>query len=189
MTYATIVIGGSAGGFAALETILTALPADFRPPIIVVEHLHPADAGLFASHLAQVAPLPVVVADDKTTILPGRIHVAPADYHLLIEDATTLSLSVDPPVNWSRPSIDVLFESAAQVWGEALVAVLLSGASADGTAGLRTVKAAGGRCLVQDPASAEATAMPRSAIAAGVADEILAPVDIATRLTEWSKTS
>lgn len=182
-----LVIGGSAGAFAALEAILSRLAPDCAVPIIVVQHLHADDDGLFAEHLGRTSALPVVEAEDKTPLMPGRVHVAPAGYHLLVEDKATLALSVDPPVNWSRPAIDVLFESAARVWGADLVAVLLSGANADGTAGLSAVKAAGGRTLVQAPASAEAKLMPDSAIAAGVADEILAPTDIAARLNAWSK--
>ena len=142
-----LVIGGSAGAFAALEAILSRLAPDCAVPIIVVQHLHADDDGLFAEHLGRTSALPVVEAEDKTPLMPGRVHVAPAGYHLLVEDAATLALSVDPPVNWSRPAIDVLFESAARVWGADLVAVLLSGANADGTAGLSAVKAAGGHMM------------------------------------------
>ncbi|MTJ82325.1 MAG: chemotaxis protein CheB [Telmatospirillum sp.] len=177
-----VVMGGSAGGFAALSVILAGVPASFTPPVLIVQHLHAEDGGMFAEHLAAVSPLPVVEACDKMSVAGGRVHLAPANYHLLAEDRTTLSLSVDPPVNHSRPSIDVLFESAARVWGGALVAVLTSGASSDGTAGLKAIKAAGGYTIVQDPASADCVAMPVAAIAAGVADEILVPARIAGRL-------
>jgi len=182
MSYAAVAMGCSAGGFAALEAILGALPANFSAPILLVQHLHPSDTGLFAEHLGQVSRLPVHESTDKASIVAGHVHVAPAGYHLLVEDSVTLALSIDPPVNFSRPAIDVLFESAARIWSSALVGVLLSGASNDGTAGLRTIRAAGGRCLVQDPDSAEASLMPQSAIAAGVANEILSPSQIASRL-------
>lgn len=184
MNCAAIVIGGSAGALHVLETLLSALPADFAPPILIVEHLHASDEGGFAHHLAQVSTLPVIEPCDKTPIQGGRIYIAPANYHMLVEREGTISLSVSEKVNWSRPSIDVLFESAACVWGDALVAVILSGASVDGTKGLGAVKAAGGRTLAQDPASAEFPLMPRAAIDAGAADEVLPPVHIARRLIE-----
>lgn len=186
MAASAIVMGGSAGGFAALHDILGALPATFELPILIVQHLHAEDAGLFAEHLGRATKLAVVEACDKTPIAPAHAYVAPANYHLLADDAATLALSIDPPVNHSRPAIDVLFESAARVWEHGLVAVLLSGASEDGTAGLRAVKERGGRTIVQDPASAECALMPRSAIAAAVADEVLAPAAIAARLQELS---
>lgn len=182
MSCAAIVMGGSAGGFKALMAILTPLPADFPPPILIVQHLHASDAGSFAKHLGRITRLPVVEADDKMSIAAAHIYVAPANYHLLVEDAATLALNVDPPVNYSRPAIDVLFESAAWVWGEDLLAVLLSGASRDGTAGLQAVKEAGGRTLAQDPATAESPLMPQWAIEKNVVDEILAPAAIAVRL-------
>jgi two-component system chemotaxis response regulator CheB len=184
MTRGAVVIGGSAGGFQALEEILSALPAEFPQPVLVAQHLHATDHGLFARHLAEVTLMPVVEAFDKAPLWPGVVQVAPANYHLLVEDTSMLSLSVDPPVNFSRPSIDVLFESAARVWACGLTAVLLSGASRDGTTGMSEVKAAGGRNLVQDPATAATAYMPRCALEAGVADEVLSPRRIALRLTE-----
>lgn len=186
MTTSAIVMGGSAGSFAALHDILGALPGDFKLPILIAQHLHAEDKGLFAEHLGRATKLAVVEAGDKTPIAPAHVYVAPANYHLLADDAATLALSVDPPVNHSRPAIDVLFESAALIWEHSLVAVLLSGASEDGTAGLHAVKERGGRTIVQDPASAECALMPRSAIAAAVADEVLAPAAIAARLQELS---
>ena len=124
---------------------------------------------------------------DKAPILGGRVYTAPANYHLLVEREGTISLSVSEKVNWSRPSIDVLFESAALVWRDALVAVILSGASADGAQGLNAVKAVGGRTIAQDPASAEIPLMPRAAIEAGAVDEVLQPAQIARRLIELGK--
>lgn len=182
MSWEAVVIGGSAGGFEALEAICVQLPADFAPPIIVVQHLHASDTGQFAEHLGMSAPLPVVEARDKIAIEPKHVYIAPANYHLLIEDATTLALSIDAPIHYSRPAIDVLFQSAARIWGEHLIAVLLSGASVDGTEGLRAVKDAGGHTLVQDPDSAAATIMPAWAIESSLADEVLAPAAIGARL-------
>lgn len=184
MSCAAIVIGGSAGSLAALEAILSALPADFAPPILVVEHLHASDDGAFARHLAHASVLPVIEPCDKDPIEGGRVYTAPANYHLLVEREGTISLSVSEKVNWSRPSIDVLFESASRVWRDALVAVILSGASADGAKGLGAVKAAGGRTFAQDPASAEIPFMPQAAIAAGAVDEVLPLAHIARRLLE-----
>lgn len=187
MSCSAVAIGCSAGGFQALDPILSALPAAFLPPILIVQHLHAGDAGLFAEHLSQITALPVVEPCDKTPIEASHVYVAPANYHLLVASPPTISLSVDPPVNYSRPAIDVLFESAAQLWGESLVAVLLSGASTDGTAGMRAVKAAGGLTIAQAPSSAEVALMPQSAIDAGVADEILPASKIAGRLLELAK--
>lgn len=184
MSCAAIVIGGSAGALPALEVILSALPADFAPPILIVEHLHASDDGAFARHLERITVLPVIEPCDKALIMGGRIYTAPANYHLLVERDKTISLSVSEKVNWSRPSIDVLFESAARVWCDALVAVILSGASADGARGFVAVKAAGGRTLAQDPASAPIPFMPQAAIATGAVDDILTPADIARRLIE-----
>jgi two-component system chemotaxis response regulator CheB len=187
MSCAAIVMGTSAGGFTALRAILSKLPADFAPPILIVQHLHTSDGGLFSEHLAGVASLPVIEPCDKSTIAAGHIYVAPANYHLLVEDGATLGLSVDAPVNYSRPSIDVLFESAARIWGGGVVGVLLSGASRDGKTGLRAIKAAGGRTIAQNPVSAEEPFMPRCAIEAGVVDEVLLPPRIRERLLDLAR--
>jgi two-component system chemotaxis response regulator CheB len=177
-------MGGSAGGFSALAPILSVLPAGFAPPMLIVQHLHADDDGLFAEHLARIATLPVEEPCDKASIEGSHIYVAPANYHLLVSSPAMISLSIDAPVNYSRPAIDVLFESAARVWSAALVAVLLSGASNDGTAGMWAVKTNGGLAIAQSPASAEFPLMPQSAIDAGVVDEILSPQEIAARLLD-----
>lgn len=184
MSYKAIVIGGSAGGVEALETILPALPENFGLPILVVQHLHPSDDGSFARHLARASRLPVVEPCDKERIEPGRVYAAPANYHMLVERDGTISLSVDKRVNWSRPSIDVLFESAARAWREAVIAVILSGANADGTEGMRAVKSAGGLTIAQDPAGAGNPVMPRAAIDAGAVAEVLGMEEIGRRLVE-----
>lgn len=187
MTCSAIAVGASAGGFAALAPIVSALPADFAPPMLIVQHLHAGDEGLFAEHLAYVATLPVIEPCDKAPIEGGHIYIAPANYHLLVASPAMINLSIDAPVNYSRPAIDMLFESAARIWCQALVAVLLSGASNDGTAGMRAVKANGGFAIAQDPASAEYPLMPQSAIDAGVVDEILSTPEIAARLLELAR--
>lgn len=179
-----IVIGGSAGGIEALAAVLSQLPRDCALPVLVVQHLHPGDDGSFARHLARTAPLRVVEPCDKERIEPGCLYPAPANYHMLVEKDGTISLSVDERVNWSRPSIDVLFEAAARAWGENVIAVILSGANADGAEGMRAVKAAGGLTIAQDPASAESPLMPQAAIDAGAADEVLRPEEIGQRLAE-----
>lgn len=171
-----VVIGCSAGGIAALHHILPRLPADLPVPVIVVCHTGPSPTDLFSSVLRRDCRLPVMEAPERGTARPGHIYVAPADYHLLMEEDKTFALSADPRVNNARPAIDLLFESAANVWGEGLLAVQLTGANDDGAAGMKEVKAAGGLCLVQDPATATATAMPEAAIATGAADWV-APLD------------
>ena len=130
---------------------------------------------LISEALRRGCLLPVVEAAERMEIASGRIHVAPPDYHLLIEPDGVFALSADDKVNNARPAIDPTFESAAETWGDALVAVLLSGANADGARGMATVKAAGGFCLVQDPATAEEPTMPEAAMALGAAHWVAPP--------------
>ena len=182
MNGAFVVIGGSAGGLDALESIFRQLPSDFAAPMLIVEHLHPSDDGAFAQHLARLTRLPVLEPNDKTSIEAGHVYTAPANYHMLVERSGSISLSVDARVNWSRPSIDVLFESAAHAWGPALVAVILSGANADGAKGLIAVKAVGGYTIAQNPQDATSPQMPQAAIDTGAVDEVLRADSIARRL-------
>lgn len=179
-----VVIGCSAGGFMALTGILSAILPDFALPVLVVQHLHPDDNGSFARHLAGTAGLPVIEACDKEQIQPGHIYTAPANYHMLLEQDGTIALTLDEKVNWSRPSIDVLFESAACALGPRLIAVILSGANTDGAAGVCAIKAAGGLVLAQDPATAEFPVMPQAAIGTGAVDEVLPLQEIGQRLAE-----
>jgi len=171
--FRVVVIGSSAGGGKALREILSGLPADYGLPILVVQHLHPGDNGGFAEHLDREIKVPVVTPCDKQKIVPGHVYVAPANYHVLLEQNGTIALSTEGRVNWSRPSIDILFDSAAQAWGEKVIAILLSGASSDGTEGMRTLHILGGLTVVQDPRTAEYPVMPRSAIYAGVVDRVM----------------
>jgi two-component system chemotaxis response regulator CheB len=174
-----VVIGCSAGGLEVLRTILPRLPADYPWPVVVVSHTT-ADAGdLLAQLLDRCCALPVRVAEDTNAVAGGTIYVAPPGYHLLIERDQSFALSIDAKVCNVRPAIDVLFQSAAEAFDGRLVGVLLTGANEDGRAGMVAIKALGGLTLVQDPETAFADIMPRSAITAGVADYVLAPAAIA----------
>jgi two-component system chemotaxis response regulator CheB len=171
-----VVIGGSWGGLVALERLLAPLSTGCDAAIVVV--LHRSPQGLvhgMESLLSRSLSLPVITVDDKEPLLPGRVYVAPADYHLLVDEGE-LSLSVEEPVRFSRPSIDVLFESAADSYGESTIAIVLTGANEDGAEGARAVRNAGGVVLVQDPATAERREMPEAAIATGAATAV-APLD------------
>ncbi len=176
-----IVIGCSLGGMYALEKILSLLPDDFCVPIVVAQHRHKRSNEGLPAHLRRVTHLPVVDADDKQWIQPGHVYLAPADYHLLVEKGE-LSLSVDEAVRYSRPSIDVLFESAADAYGAALIGVVLTGANEDGARGAKRIKARGGVVLVQDPKTAEAATMPQAAIDSVGVDQILPLDQIASSL-------
>lgn len=144
MSYKAIVIGVSAGGLAALGKILPRLPADYQLPLIIVQHISPDTDNYMISHFSSNAAIKVKEADEKELIKPGVAYFAPPNYHLLIETDFTFSLSVEERVNFSRPSIDVLFESAIDVWRPDLIGILLTGASSDGSKGLRMIKECGG---------------------------------------------
>ncbi|MCI5143673.1 MAG: chemotaxis protein CheB [Candidatus Electrothrix sp. ATG1] len=173
MRYRAVVIGTSAGGIEASVHILSKLPGQFSLPIIFVQHLHKDQQNVLAQLYRDRTGLKVEEAEEKERILPGHVYIAPPDYHLLIERDETFSLSVDEKVNYSRPSIDVLFESAADVYGAALVGVLMTGANHDGACGLRRIKKHGGLTLVEDPATAKFPEMPRSALACTEVDHVL----------------
>ena len=160
------MVGASWGGLTALERVLGGLPRDFRTPIAVAQHRSPdgASEGL-ARLLGARTSLPVVDAEDKQPVEPAHVYLAPPDYHLYVEE-DGFALSVDDAVLYSRPSIDVLFESAADVYRERLIAVLLTGANEDGALGIATVKRLGGHTIVQNPADAERAEMPRAALRA-----------------------
>lgn len=174
-----VVIGCSLGGMNALTTILSDLPKEFCLPIVIAQHRHKRSNEGLPAFLRRSTHLNVVDADDKQWIRSGTIYLAPADYHLFVDRVDhggELSLSMDDAVRFSRPSIDVLFESAADAYPFGVVAVLLTGNNEDGTRGARRVKARGGTVVAQDPVTAEAPAMPQAAIDAGVVDRIL-PLD------------
>lgn len=158
-----VLIGASAGAVVALSTILPLLPADLGAPVLVVVHLPPRQRSLLAEIFKSRCALEVCEALDKQPLRGGVLYFAPPDYHLLVE-GDSLALSNEEPVHYSRPSIDVLFESAVEVFGGRLLALVLSGANQDGAAGAAAVRAAGGIVAVQDPRTAEAAMMPVAAI-------------------------
>ncbi|MDZ4241684.1 MAG: chemotaxis protein CheB [Candidatus Omnitrophota bacterium] len=160
-----IVIGASKGGGSALKTLLSALPRDFPLPVAIVQHRGPETGSLLRDMLQAGCLQPVVEVEDKELILGGRVYLAPASYHLLVDNGC-FSLSTEAPVSYARPSVDVLFESAADACGAGLMAVVLTGANQDGAAGTVAVKRRGGLVVVQEPSTAEHPTMPRAAIAA-----------------------
>jgi two-component system chemotaxis response regulator CheB len=166
VSYEIVAIGASWGGLAALRTLLGALPADFAAPIAVVQHrMSSGDDDLLPTLLDSATPLGVREAADKTPLVPGHVVVAPPDYHMLIETGEC-ALSSDPPVQFSRPSVDVLLESASEAYRERAVGVVLTGANDDGADGLAAIRRRGGLAIVQDPADAERPEMPNAALAA-----------------------
>jgi two-component system chemotaxis response regulator CheB len=189
MKYEAIVIGVSAGGMNALGTILPCFPADFALPVIIVQHMDPNSHDYLADHLNRKCNIQVKEAEDKESIINGVAYIAPANYHLLLEEDRTLSLSVDDLVNYSRPSIDVMFETAADVYTKRLVGVVLTGANADGSKGLTKIKTLGGLAVVQDPATAHVDYMPKAAIASTRVDHILPLEEIASLLLKLSNSS
>jgi len=180
---AATVVGGSAGAFEVVIELLGALVPQ-SPPTVLVLHIPPDGPDVLADALASHTQAKVVAAEDKQPLQTGCVHVAPADYHLLVERDSTLALSLEAPVHYSRPSIDVLFDSAAQSLGARALGILLSGASADGASGLRRLREAGGTALVQSPDSCAAALMPNSALALDAADHICTPKEIAAYLRE-----
>ncbi|KQX46589.1 chemotaxis protein CheB [Paenibacillus sp. Root444D2] len=173
-----VVVGVSAGGLKALSRLLSYLPSDYSLPIIIVQHILESSDSYLAEYLNTQVAIHVKEAIDKETIQPHHVYLAPPGYHLLIEDDRSFSLSIDPKVNYSRPSIDVLFDSAAFAFQEACVGVVLTGANRDGSSGLRTIKESGGITIVQDPETAEFPIMPQAAIDTVKVDYILSLDDI-----------
>ena len=171
-----VVIGVSAGGLAALEQILPILSHTFPLPVLVVQHVSPTADNYLPIHFSPRCALTVKEAEDKEPIEAGVIYFAPPNYHLMVEYDRTIALSVDERVNFSRPSVDVLFETAAEAYQQGVTGVILTGANFDGAAGLSKIKQLGGMAVVQSPETAEASAMPKAAIEAVEADYIL-PLD------------
>ena len=173
MQYEAIVIGVSSGGMNALKFIFSALPAGFRLPIIIVQHISAHSDNEWINILNDKSNLTIKEADEKEKIEIGNVYIAPANYHLLIENDKTFSLTIDEYVNFARPSIDVLFESAADAYKNKLIGVILTGSNNDGTKGIKRIKELGGMAIIQDPEIAESSIMPASAIAAIQPDYIL----------------
>ncbi|HBB33885.1 MAG TPA: chemotaxis protein CheB [Cyanobacteria bacterium UBA8803] len=188
--YELVVIGTSLGGLHALEVLLAGLPESFLVPMAIAQHRHKNSEENLSGFLQRQCALPLTEVEDKDAIAPGRIYLAPADYHLLVEAPQlkenspgqngspfcTFALSTDAPINFARPSIDVLFESAADTYAEKAVGVILTGASADGSQGLAKIKAHGGLAIVQEPTTAFCPMMPKAAISAVATAKIL-PLD------------
>jgi two-component system chemotaxis response regulator CheB len=179
-----VVIGASAGAVEALSAILPALPGDFPLPLLVVVHLPPDRDSVMVELFRARCRLEVREAEDKEPIRGGVVYFAPPDYHLLVEPDRRLSLSGDEPVHYSRPSVDVLFETAVDAYGAGLAGVVLTGANEDGARGLRAVLEAGGTAVVQRPDLAYAPAMPAAALAACPGARVLTLEEIATFLKE-----
>jgi len=173
MDYDLIAIGASWGGLNAVSTLLRALEADAGAAVAVAQHRAPESPEGLAGLLQEQTQLVVREAEDKDPIEPGHVYLAPPDYHLLVERGGTLALSTDDRVQYARPSIDVLFESAAEAYRERCIGVVLTGLNEDGAEGLARIKELGGVAIVQDPRTAERGEMPAAAIAATNADVIL----------------
>lgn len=182
-----VVVGVSAGGVNLLLELLPALPADFPVPIVVCLHSVIGVTGELVHLLSGRARIAVREAQDKDPLEPGCVYLAPGGYHLLLERDRTMSLSLDAPVCFARPSVDVLFDSAAHAFRERTLGVVLSGANDDGAAGARAIKAGGGTLIVQDPATAQVPDMPRAAISAAAPDEIVAPEALPALLVKLCK--
>ena len=173
MAYELIALGGSWGGMRAFAEVLGALPKGFEVPVVLVQHRSDTGGGeLLEQILRRSSALEIVTPTDKEPLVGGRAYVAPADYHLIVEQGH-LALSIDPLIHFARPSIDVLFESVAAAYAERAVGVLLTGVNEDGAAGLARIAAAGGFTVAQDPATAERAEMPEAAIALGAARRVL----------------
>lgn len=177
-----VVIGTSAGGVDALLSILPSLPARLRPPVFVVIHLPRERPSMLSELFAARCRVPVAEAEDKLPVQAGTVYFAPPDYHLLIDQGPSLALSTEDVVHFSRPAIDVLFESAVDQYGSGLLGVILTGANEDGAAGLAAVHAAGGLTVVQEPATAQVPLMTESALKRVAVDMILPLPSIAALL-------
>lgn len=177
-----IVIGSSAGGLHALKTIFSFLESDFSTPIIVVQHISPHSDNYITTHLNQICKIKVKEANEKESIENGTIYFSPPNFHLLIEENFTFSLTTEDRVNFARPSIDVLFETAAYAYRESLIGIVLTGANNDGATGLKKIKKLRGLTIVQDPKTAEVETMPSCAIKESKVDYILSLEEIAQLL-------
>jgi len=173
MQYKAIVIGVSAGGMNALGQIIPRLPADFPLPVIVVQHISPQSDNYMIRHFNNISKIRVKEADEKEKIKPGTVYFAPPNYHLMVENDFTFSLSVEERVNFSRPSIDVLFDTAVEAYWGSLIGIILTGANNDGSNGLKRIKECGGFTIVQNPDNSEVSAMPEAALKLVKVDKIL----------------
>ncbi len=182
--YDAVVIGASAGGLNALKTIFLGLDRTFNLPVIIVQHISPDSDNYLIHILNDLKIISVKEADEKEAPRAGMAYIAPPNYHLLIESDHLFTLTVDERVNYARPSIDVLFETAAEAWRDRLIGIILTGANSDGSKGLKRIKELGGLVIVQNPDTAEADSMPRAAILATTVDHVLPLDEIAPMLNE-----
>lgn len=180
--YHAVAIGVSAGGMDALYSILSFLPHDFPAPILIVQHISPDSDNYLSKYLDNACLIKVMEAEEKTRVEPATAYIAPPNYHMLIETDKTLSLTVDEKVNFARPSVDVLFETAADTYKTGLIGIILTGANKDGSRGLKKIKEYGGLCIVQAPETAAAEEMPRCALETTQVDFILPLNSIASFL-------
>jgi two-component system chemotaxis response regulator CheB len=185
MTYSVVGIGTSWGGLAAMTKLLGDLPGDFSLPVVVVQHRGKDSDRLLSELLQDATELRVCEIEDKEPLEPGTVHIAPANYHVLIDEGY-LSLTVEEPVRFSRPSIDVMLSSAADTYGPGAIGVVLTGANEDGALGLSRITKRGGRALVQDPKTAEIPIMPIAAMKAVPSAEVLPLDKLAPRLIQLS---
>ena len=184
-----VAIGASWGGLHAIETVLGALPQDFAAPIVIAQHRQvDSNDGMLVRLLDARCSLTVCEAEDKQTLDPGTVLVAPPDYHLLVETGA-VALSVDAPLNFSRPSIDILLGSAADAYGDRAAGVVLTGANADGAVGLAKIAARGGTTIVQNPATAERREMPEAALWSTPEAHVLELTEIGPALVELAASS
>jgi two-component system chemotaxis response regulator CheB len=184
---AALVVGASSGAVEALCQLLPVVPEAARIPVVVVVHLPPSRPSLLPEVFSQRCAARVREAEDKQPVSAGTVWFAPSNYHLLIERDRTFSLSVDAPVNFSRPSIDVLFESAAECFGDKLCVIVLTGANDDGALGASVVRRAGGLVIVQDPSTADAAQMPQSALSRANPQIVAALPEIARFIYQATK--
>jgi two-component system, chemotaxis family, protein-glutamate methylesterase/glutaminase len=183
MGYGVVAVGTSWGGLHALGVLLSDLPAGFGPSVVVAQHRGTDGPARLAETLSARTVLPVAEASDKDVLQPGHVYLAPPGYHLLV-DRGALSLSTDEPERFSRPSIDVLFESVADAYRSEAIGIILTGASDDGAAGLARIRRRGGVTIVQEPTTAARRRMPEAALAAAGPHRVLALADIAKFLVE-----
>ena len=180
---ALVVIGASWGGLAALSKLVSGMPGDFNTPVLIVQHRSRHADNLLATLLQDVTKLRVVDIEAKEPLEAGSVYVAPSNYHVLVEEGH-LSLTTDPLVRFSRPSIDVTFASAADAYRSAALGVVLTGANDDGSQGLRRIVDLGGKAIVQDPSTAESKTMPSAAMKAVPEAEVIPLSGISARLVE-----
>jgi two-component system chemotaxis response regulator CheB len=185
--YKVVVLGASAGGMEVIRMLVSSLPVDFSFPLIIVQHLHVFSKTAWANTLGERCQVNVKEANEKEQVKRGTVYFAPANYHLLLESDYTLTLTVDERVNYARPSIDVLFETAAESCNDKVIGILCTGGNTDGVRGLKRIKKRGGMTIVQDPDTAQVRSMPKAAIQTAEPDYILSPEGILNHLLKIHK--